>query len=81
LATIISNDDACEAVYDAAERYVLSRVNARDLLEMDLCVRIEDGELFVELFLVTSTEDDDDALAKSAVDAAMKEGDRLMAGG
>ena len=75
-----SNEEICQAVYDTAERYVISNVKSKDILELDLGVSLDDGELSVELFLVTVA-DDDETITASAVGAAMEEGDRLMGKG
>ena len=69
--------ELCEAVHAAVERYVLSRVRPADVLDLDVGVRLEGGDLTVDVFVVTAV-GDDEALARGAVDAAMEEGDRLL---
>ena len=79
MKTGFPSDEICESIHGAAESYIFSRLGSRDVLDLDIGVRLEDGELEVEVFLIT-TGGNDDELAAAAADVAVREGNRLIEG-
>ena len=79
MKTGFPTDEICESIHGAAQEYIFSRVEPKDILDLDIGVRLEDDELEVEVFLIT-TGSNDGELADGAADVAMQEGNRLIQG-
>lgn len=73
-----SDEAVVTAAVEAAEAVIFSRYSRSELVDVDVSVRFEDGELDVDVYLNVPAADDDQRTAEDAALAARGAVDELL---
>jgi hypothetical protein len=75
----MKDEDVIEAVYDAALDYIYSVVPPKRIQDLDISVGIDDGEVTIDIRLVTDRSFEiDQKTVEDAVKIASEKADELM---
>jgi hypothetical protein len=75
----MSDEELIEAVYDAALEYIYSVVPSKRVEDLDIAVGMEDGEVTIEVRLVTDRgEEVDQRTVDEAIKVASEKADEMM---
>lgn len=75
----MKDEEIIEAVYDAALDYIYSVVPSKRIEDLDVAVGVDDGEVTIDIRLVTDRSVEvDQKTAEEAVKVASEKADELM---
>jgi hypothetical protein len=75
----MTDEEAIEAVYNAALEYVYSVVPSKRIEDLDIAVGMDEGEVTIEIRLITDRgEDVDQKTVDEAIKVASEKADELM---
>jgi hypothetical protein len=75
----MTDEEAIEAVYNAALEYIYSVVPPKRIEDLDIAVGMDEGEVTIEIRLITDRgEDVDQKTVDEAIKVASEKADELM---
>jgi len=69
---------AIDAISAEAEDYIFSRLRKKDIIDLNVCVLFNENNLSIDVYLVCKNRDDDEELARLAVEAGFSKADKIL---